>query len=240
MTEDHVSALERLTKLKAEGAISDADFEVQKARLTGAAGLIPPPPLIRRLWVVTALTVSVVGFPIALAMTASGEVYRKVDSGYRPISKGARWTWAGFLAIWLIAVLAKAVFHPGDWGADAPVKPTQATAAKPATVVSKASAKCEQPALAKGTPYPAARTKLLAAGYLPSKAKPESGSYCADSDHAETCEKLPEIQDCSADGYCQMAFSGPNGTSAVVTTFGDGPDGADTTAETTKYSCGAK
>jgi uncharacterized protein YecT (DUF1311 family) len=239
-TEDHISALENLAKLKATKAISDADFEAQKARLMGAYAApsqSPQPPLFRRLWVVVTLTVLVIGFPVALAVLASGEVYRKVDGGWRPISRGARLTYAGFLALWLVAVLAKAIFHPGDWGTDTGTKAVQTGQASPTPAMS-VSGKCQQPILAKGMAYAAARDKLLAAGYQPSRAKPEADSYCADSGHATTCRKLPEIQDCSADGYCKMAFQDRNGAKAAITTFGDGPDGQDTTVESVAYSCG--
>ncbi len=240
MTEDRISALERLAKLKAEGAITDADFETQKTRLMGATEALKAPPLLRRLWLVVTLTVLVIGFPLALAVLASGEVYRRVDGGYRPISKGARLTYTGFLALWLVAVLAKAIFHPGDWGTGPGAKTSQAPQGSLTTATSGNGGKCEQPALAKGTPYPAARAMLLAAGYMPSRERPEAGSYCTDSDHATTCKKLPEIRDCSADGYCKMAFQGRDGAAADVTTFGDGPDGQDTTVQSVSYTCGVQ
>ena len=113
--DNKLEALERLAKLKAEGTISEAEFEVQKARLLTDRA---PVPLVRRLWFVVLLTCLLITFPVALIILASGPIYKKGENGPEPISRGARLTYAALLALWLVALVAKAIIHPGDWGTD--------------------------------------------------------------------------------------------------------------------------
>ncbi len=110
--DDRISALERLAKLKSEGTISEAEFEAQKTQLFTAQFI---PPIHRRLWVVVTLTALIFTFWVALAILASGDVYRKHKGGWVALTKGSRWTYAAFLAIWLFALVAKTVVQPNYW-----------------------------------------------------------------------------------------------------------------------------
>lgn len=93
----------------------------------------PTAPALRRLWVVVLFNCLLITFPVALAILASGPVYKRTEGGFRAITGGARWTWAGFLALWLVALVAKAAIHPGDWQ-------TVATAPTPAASTGKSPA----------------------------------------------------------------------------------------------------
>jgi hypothetical protein len=67
--DDRITALERLAKLKSDGTISEAEFEVQKAQLFAVKFT---PPILRRLWAVVTLTALIFTFWVALAILASG------------------------------------------------------------------------------------------------------------------------------------------------------------------------
>jgi uncharacterized protein YecT (DUF1311 family) len=160
---DKLDALERLAKLKAEGSLTEQEYQVQKDRLMAEG---PNVPALRRLWLVVLLTCLIITFPIALIILVSGPVFKKGENGPEPISNGARWTYAGFLGLWLLAVLAKAIVHPGDWET---VPPTVQTA----STVSTAPASLLPPAGAAGpanmaspapAPSPAPDTRQQAAG----------------------------------------------------------------------------
>jgi hypothetical protein len=238
--DDRITALERLAKLKSDGTISEAEFEVQKAQLFAVKFT---PPILRRLWAVVTLTALIFTFWVALAILASGEVYKKRKDGWVALTKGSRWTYAGFLAVWLFALVAKTIVQPNYWDLEpsrAPVNVSQANTStlspEAPAVAPQASQKaahaelggiCKQPNIAKGTPYQKARDQLTAAGYSPAPLQPEEGSFCADQYNAKTCQKMPEIEDCSADGYCKMILVDGSGAKAEVITFGDGPDGPD-------------
>jgi hypothetical protein len=62
----------------------------------------------------------------------------------------------------------------------------------------------------------------LAAGFRASPSL-DDGDYCTLKENALICRKMPEIEDCSADGYCRMNFSDDQGNKISVVTFGDGP-----------------
>lgn len=110
MTDDsHISALERLAKLKAEDAITDAEYMAQKSRLLGTE---PQVPFYRKLWVVVLLTVLVLTMPVALLVLATGNVYRKTDDGLVPISGKSRAIYAGVLVIWLAGAFVNATLFP--------------------------------------------------------------------------------------------------------------------------------
>jgi hypothetical protein len=64
------------------------------------------PPLLRRLWLVIALTCLIFTFPIALLILLTGKVYRWRETGWAPISDKARWIYAGALGLWLFAAIA--------------------------------------------------------------------------------------------------------------------------------------
>jgi hypothetical protein len=107
MTEDYISDLERLAKLGSGAQV---------------AGY-------RRLWVVVLLTILLITFPIALIILLTGPVYRKRAKDLQPISKAGRYIYAALLALWLAAIIAKAVLHPGDWGDSAVQQPTATSSA---------------------------------------------------------------------------------------------------------------
>lgn len=81
-------------------------------------------------------------------------------------------------------------------------------------------------AVRSGMDYSAFRRALLGAGWQ-APANPEcvTGVYGGDGTRAagesNVCRELPEIEACSADGYCVMNFSGPSGRRIRVTTYGD-------------------
>ncbi|MDB5822126.1 MAG: hypothetical protein JWR21_830 [Herminiimonas sp.] len=126
-TNDQISALERLTKLRDSGALNDAEFEAQKADLLAGQNQ-GAPSLFRRLWLVVTLTCLLITFPVALIILATGNVYRKVDGGWRPIRRGPRLFYASILALWLAAIVGRAVMSPDSlksaWDANAPAGTT--------------------------------------------------------------------------------------------------------------------
>lgn len=91
-------------------------------------------PFLRKLWVVVLLTCLP---PVAMVILLSGPVYRWRDQGWRPISNGARYTYGGLLALWLVAATARAVLQPGgisgEWAKSA--DPEIATNAQPKSEV---------------------------------------------------------------------------------------------------------
>lgn len=69
-------------------------------------------PLMRKLWFVVTLTCLILAFPVALIILATGDVYRWRDHGWHPISKGARYTYAALLGLWLAAAVVRfALLH---------------------------------------------------------------------------------------------------------------------------------
>lgn len=115
------------------------------------------PSMFRRLWLVVLLTCLLLTFPVALAILASGPVYKKVGDGYAPITKGTRFTYAGFLALWLVALAAKAVIHSGE---PQPSAPTIAVASSPEGNIPASAGPTEgqtpaAPAAASAVPVPA-------------------------------------------------------------------------------------
>ena len=247
MSTDRVSALEKLVQLKANGTITQDEFEREKAKLLAGEcrTTSTSPPVHRRLWFVVTLTCLLVTFWLALFILASGPVYRKKAGVWSPISNGARRIYAGFLFLWILALLAKAIFHPGDWEVQTPAQQTSSATQPVAAPTNNAQAAtttdakvCVAPAIPNGTPYLVARARLIASGYEP-HGQTDSSTFCA-LDPA-TCRQFPEIDDCSADGYCKMVFQAKNGATATVGTFGDGPNGdGATTLEKLTYSCQEK
>lgn len=116
-TEEHISTLERLAKLKAEGAIDEADFQAQKTRLMGSSAA--KVPFYRKLWFVVFLTCILLTFPIAFLILATGEVYKKASDGTRiPIKKSTRYIYAGLLALWFTALVIRSSVDPNYWKMD--------------------------------------------------------------------------------------------------------------------------
>jgi len=106
-------------------------------------------PFLRKLWVVVLLTCLLITFPVAMVILLSGPVYRWRDHGWRPISNGARYTYGGLLALWLVAATARAVLQPGgisgEWARSAPTESSPATAASgPATPAGTSEAPKDQ------------------------------------------------------------------------------------------------
>ena len=125
-TDNQIAALERLAKLKTEGAITEAEYEAQKALLLGSDA---PVPFYRKLWVVVVLTLLVLTMPVALLILATGSVYRGTEDGPVPISGRARAIYAGVLVLWLVGAFVNAVLFPdtGFMGAlDRTAQQTQA------------------------------------------------------------------------------------------------------------------
>jgi hypothetical protein len=60
-------------------------------------------PFYRRLWFVVLLTFLL--FPVSLIILVTGNVYRRKDGTRHPIGKGFRYAYAGFLALWLGAIV---------------------------------------------------------------------------------------------------------------------------------------
>jgi hypothetical protein len=348
-TNDQISALERLTRLRDSGALNDAEFEAQKAELLAGPNQ-GAPSLFRRLWLVVTLTCLLITFPVALIILATGNVYRKVDGGWRPIRRGPRVVYASILALWLAAIVVRAVVSPDTiksaWDANAPagtaaVAETSANGAAPPdtcdssdatdmvkgaiedsatsklvstkvldfghahelyydrkgnvrycnadaelnTGASKLSYKlyfgpsggelvaikegedaffafevkqvndardnakieersssadqgnagaekveasqngsktCATPTIAKDSPYAGVRAHFINQGYSPSvPSVREEGSFCAAPENRAVCKILPEISECSADGYCRMELVGPAGDRLKIVTMGD-------------------
>jgi hypothetical protein len=161
---DHISALERLAKLRADGTLSEAEFEAQKAQLFAVQFVSP---IHRRLWVVVTLTALIFTFWVALAILASGEVYRKQRGGWVALTKGSRWTYAGFLAVWLLALVAKTIVQPNYWD----LEPGQA--APSAAQKNSATPSPEKPAAAAVTPSPAPESTIASSDGPPSCTDPK-------------------------------------------------------------------
>jgi hypothetical protein len=103
---------------------------------------------------------------------------------------------------------------------EAPAKPP---AAPPAATTPAASAPAPTPsarplpaAVAEGKPYAGVRAALLADGWLPLR-DPDCRSNIGGD--ADVCDALPEVERCSGDGHCNMAFA--DGTRRLaITTYG--------------------
>jgi hypothetical protein len=112
VTDDsQIEALERLTRLRDSGSLSEDEFAKEKAKVLAAkAG--PTPPFYRQLWLVVVFTCLLITFPVALLILLTGDVYRRKEGVLVPIGKGARFAYAGFLALWAAALVTQAVLHP--------------------------------------------------------------------------------------------------------------------------------
>lgn len=100
---------------------------------------LPSAPILRRLWVVVLLTCLLVTFPLAMILLLTGDVYRWKDHGFRPIGKGARFVYGGLLALWQVALVAKAVLSPAS------IKEEWAKSADPDTPAHQATPNAAQP-----------------------------------------------------------------------------------------------
>jgi uncharacterized protein YecT (DUF1311 family) len=90
---DKINALERLAKLRADGTLTEQEYEAQKAQLFAAQ---PKAPFYRSLAFVILSTWLML--PLAFIILISGPVYRRPrDRGYVPMSKKARWIYAALL-----------------------------------------------------------------------------------------------------------------------------------------------
>jgi hypothetical protein len=71
-------------------------------------------PFFRRLWVVILMTCLLIPMPVALIILLTGEVYRKRQGTWQPISASVRYVYGGTLVLWLVAALTRAVLlNPG-------------------------------------------------------------------------------------------------------------------------------
>jgi len=145
MSDDsQISALERLTKLRESGALTEGEFTAQKAAILATSASIPSHvPFYRRLWVVVTLTCLILTFWVSLIILATGDVYRRAKGGsLTPIKRTTRRVYAGLLALWVIGLVVKAVIDPSslnqEWANSAPAQST-AESASPNKQVSVAS-----------------------------------------------------------------------------------------------------
>jgi uncharacterized protein YecT (DUF1311 family) len=108
---DQLLALERLTKLRDAGTLSEDEFLKQKERIIGEAA---PVKSYRRLWLVVLLTCLIITSPIAFLILITGDVYRRNrDLSFRPMKRSNRFIYAGALVVWFLAAGANAIIHPG-------------------------------------------------------------------------------------------------------------------------------
>jgi hypothetical protein len=116
-TDDQISALERLTKLRDTGALNEEEFASQKASiLSGASLATPSVPFYRRLWLVVTLTCLIIPFWVALLILITGQVYKRAkDRSLVPIKGSSRFIYAGLLTLWLAAIIGKAIIDPISW-----------------------------------------------------------------------------------------------------------------------------
>jgi hypothetical protein len=111
MTVDQrIGDLERLTKLRDSGALTEEEFAVQKATILSRASVIEDIRFYRRLWVVVLLTCLLITFPLAMIILLTGDVYRWKEHAFHPIGKSSRYVYGGLLALWLAAVVARSIF----------------------------------------------------------------------------------------------------------------------------------
>ena len=83
------------------------------------------------------------------------------------------------------------------------------------------SAPCKFPRMAKDEYYPDVRARILAQGYVPDP--PADTSFC--NTGIVDCIKVPEIDDCSVNGWCSANFRDKAGDKLHVVSYGDGyPD----------------
>jgi len=108
MDDSQLAALERLTNLRDSGTLNDDEFATQKAAIL-ARSAVQAAPLYRRLWAVVVLTCLLITFPIAMIILFTGEVYRRKEGVLSPISRSGRHVYAGLLALWLAALVGRAV-----------------------------------------------------------------------------------------------------------------------------------
>ena len=110
--DNQLSALERLTKLRDTGALSEEEFAAQKATILGDVRSTEHVRFYRRLWVVVLLTCLIFTFPIAMIILLTGNVYRRKEGAFQPIGKTARLIYGGILALWIAALVVRAIIDP--------------------------------------------------------------------------------------------------------------------------------
>jgi hypothetical protein len=127
------------------------------------------------------------------------------------------------LLLLLPIALAGGCTQAAPGGATPPPTPPAATAAAPSQAPAPApTVTAEAPAIVqsfrKDMAYSELRAQLLQAGWLPLR-----DPKCWDNigGDAEVCDLLPEVDSCSADGYCSMRFANRAlGLLARITTYG--------------------
>lgn len=119
MPDDHISALERLARLRDSGVLSNQEFDLEKARILAGGskgnGEAANPPVYRRLWLVVTMTALLLTFPLALLVLVTGQVYRRRDGEWQAISGTARTVYAGALGLWLISAGIYGALHPNTY-----------------------------------------------------------------------------------------------------------------------------
>jgi len=140
---DQLSALERLTKLRETGALTEEEFTAQKAAiLAGVTGSTANRvPFYRRLWVVVTLTCLLLTSWLSLIVLVTGDVYKRAkDGSLIPIKPRTRHIYAGFLTLWFIAAIINAIIHPDVLKEDiAGRASTQASSGAPQAAVPSSS-----------------------------------------------------------------------------------------------------
>ena len=116
---------------------------------------------------------------------------------------------------------APAAGSAGGAGVDAAPAATTPAEAKPVDTPSVAAAQAKpaiDAAFAKDMPYATLRKQLLDAGWLPLR---DPACWENAGGGSSVCGDLPEVESCSGDGYCNMAFANAaDGARIDVTTYG--------------------
>lgn len=209
MTDDsQISALERLTKLRDSGALSEEEFASEKAKLlTGA----PNPPFFRRLWFVVLLTCLLLTFPISLLILVTGNVFKRTaDGSLAPLKNKTRYIYAALLALWAIGAIVRAIIHSGDWEASA-VSTTNspvvqnASGANSRQLTDGSLEACKQVGIKVGMAFADVREKLTKAGFQAAQLG-MGDVYC--DQIANDCSDFDEVQNCGRDGVCAAIYVG--------------------------------
>jgi uncharacterized protein YecT (DUF1311 family) len=81
--------------------------------MSDASSVPAKAPFFRRLSTVVAMTISLLFMPVAMILILTGQIYRKRDGGWQPISNRARYIYGSVLVVWLIAATVRAMLQPG-------------------------------------------------------------------------------------------------------------------------------
>lgn len=106
----------------------------------------------------------------------------------------------------------------GDAAAAAATPPVETKPVETAPIAASPAKPAIDAAFAKDMPYATLRKHLLGAGWLPLR---DPACWENAGGGSSVCGDLPEVESCSGDGYCNMAFANAaDGARIDVTTFG--------------------